>query len=613
MAKSLLDTRPDREIEGSWKSMQLATLAGGLNRQVPDHLLAETETSKAFNVCFRQNRVRVDTGYVEFGTVNTTLRGVPKGGFTHKDEAGAETIILVTDDTTYRYVAAQDAWYYLNDEDSVASPPAINTSEAAGQTILTITDNAGFANGDFVGITLDDGTEHQAQIDAVVTPGAPGDIQIDVGLASISTGGQVVKAYDLLGSDLYQVVFAVSPAQAWTIFTNGVDTPLRTDGVSVAALAGFPADTCRTMSNLLRNGVLMCGNLVEGGSEKPYKVVWSDAGNPDEWVNGIAGFENLYDSRDSIVAIIQFVLDAAIYRRSGSISRVSFTQIPGRPFAFATDIHGEDIGGEGVGPVSPNAVFNLEAGHLVFDSDGIYLYSGASSITLISNKVFDEVFGPAGDLDRKRLDRSFVGYLDQNDEVFFFYPGTGKDWPDRALVWERDANRWRKRLFENDDITFAAVIKRGAGGEPRIIDLVGTIAEQTWIIGGSTVTSEAVKFFFLGTLDGSTMQYDLVAGDEDGTAINWQIRTKAFRGPDRFVRVNEINVEYLGDAILSRIDVDGNKQTIFTLPSQLNLKRRVVPIEFVDEVIQLQFDGSASGSEVGIVTIIWREESRWTL
>jgi len=595
---------------GKWTVHTIPTLSGGVNTAVPEYLIDDAETVRCINMTLHGDRVRCDTGYVAVGT-GTTLVGRPKGAFQHRDASGNSKILLVTDNRVYEYAAhalIDDEWVYVSDGNATA---VVAPGEGIGDTVINVADTAGFVNGRPIGVTQNDGSQHQALI-VGIGAGAPGTITIDVGLTVASAATKVVvQGFVLTGNDDNQVVFAAVPSNEWVVFTNGVNYPMRYDGATVEVIPNLPSGgnfICKTLS-LYKVGYLLLGNLIEGGTARPYKVVWCDAGDPTNWSTGDASYVNLVDVRDDILCITPLG-DYVIVYRSRSVVRGEFLGLPVATFLWRTTIHGLSITSQGGGVVSANSVFALPGMHIFAGRAGIFGYDGGFSVEEISKPIYETVFSSRGDMDGSKLHRSFISYVDKEGELYYHYCAITDTFPKRAAVLDIRNGKWRTRLYQNE-LTFAVDKQRGAGEEPRIMDLVGTIGEQSWIIGGAGLSGDSPVILLGGPT--KVYEYDFVVPTEDGATMNWLIITKRFRTVNRYSRYKWFELDYKGGPIAVLRKYRGGWVNITTLPMSAIMTRRRVYDDHVSKGIQYWFWSAAAGSELGVLSMKYREEGYWSL
>jgi len=598
------------ELDPSWRSYTIPTISSGLNTAKPDYEIEDSECSAIENIAIRQGKLITDTGYVKVGAV---VRGIPKGAFVHETAAGATTLILITDATVYRYISARDEWHYISD----GVDTTLTLGEAGGVIDLDVADTAGFAAAQFVGVELDTGGQHQTTVASIPTPGAPGVIRLAVALPSAAAAAKpVVKAVDLTGGNDDQVVFSPVPSHEWTVFTNGIDRPRRYDGSTCEVIPGLPSGgdlRCKTLT-MFRDAYLILLNLTEAGVRRPYKMIWCSAGDPTTWTGGDSGDNSLVDSRDPIVAARQLGPYLWIYRRE-SFVRVGFQGLPTRTFDFKPVNFGETSGSQGVGCVAPNAVFAFTDYHVVASAERIWVNDGSGSVITISDPIFVGTFDIAGDSDRSKVHRSFFFYVEQLDELYFCYPSSSATFCNRAAVVSLTQNKiWRKRKFGHE-MTAAGSRLLGAGEAKRIVDLVGTIAQQTWRIAGTGLGAGTPNIILCGLTPLQVYEYDLSSPKDDTLDIPWFLETKNFRGFDRYIRHDMTALEVLGSATtVSRFKKEtATFEPVLSTPITTIKRTYKGHKQFISEGIKYRIFGSAAGVEIGPITAHIREESMWTL
>ena len=206
-----------KKDEDEWLYKTLITLDKGLNTARRAELLEDGELTVASNVKFLKDQVQLDTGYATFAGV---VRGVPRASYQLYKRNGSSELLLITDDTFYTLVLNE--WQYASDGNDTTT----DAGSAAGSYILSVVSETGFSPGDYMGVILDDGTQHQTTVDTTaagqITMIDP--VPVD---RSVSIGAAVVKAVDLNGTADFQISLVTMPAYDWAVFTNGLD-PVKT-------------------------------------------------------------------------------------------------------------------------------------------------------------------------------------------------------------------------------------------------------------------------------------------------------------------------------------------------------------------------------------------------
>ena len=201
----------------SWAVDTFPSLSAGVNLSAPDDLIDDQEATAIVNLSIRDGRVRSDSGFGEFGA-NTTLRGTPKAGTVYRNSSGVETFVLITDSTVYKYFAGTDKgvdqFHYIRWADNIGGRAGngfttLDANENGGQTVISVAATDRFLVDDYVGIQLNDGTEHQSKVTAIsagatitIEDALPG----DSGSVVASSGREVTLAVPLTGDNANQVV-----------------------------------------------------------------------------------------------------------------------------------------------------------------------------------------------------------------------------------------------------------------------------------------------------------------------------------------------------------------------------------------------------------------------
>lgn len=607
--------RPSKQ-EADWEILTIPILSGGLNTRGSPELIDGQETPRSENMSFREERTRSDLGYIQFADITlVSLHGQVQGVYQHRTAAGTTEDLLVTKLSLFSYNLTNDAWEIKPGGVLGDGNTTLSSGETLGTTVIRVADTVGFTVGKLVGIRLDDGTQ---DLTTVVSISAGVSITIFTGLTDDAASGlAMIQGPVFAGTDVHQIVFVPVPEKEWTAFTNGVDVPFKYDGSTCEIIPNLPFSgniICRTMVMFKNTLVLM--NIVENGSEKPYLVMWSDVGDVEEWVLGDAGNNPLVDARDDIIAANPLGRDIIIYRKK-SIVRMEFVGAAFELFRWRTMVFGEILGAQGVGAASPNSVFALADQHIVLAQEGIYLYKGGISIELISQKLFAGTFDRDGDVDPNKSLRNFSQYFDRTNEVYFMYADLENTFPSKALVLDVETFRWRKRKFLSTFVGSGIRTEVNATGIA-IINLVGTIIEQTWIIGGAAAQGGIPDVMLVSpttTTVGRVVRIDYITEQEADNDIAWRVETKDFRAGDRLWRVDWIEIKVKGPAVTIEKSYDNGRSFTdvgVTTATGAFAKSRFF-IQEVTEQVRFKFSADSGGAELGVIQFKIREEARWDL
>ncbi|KKL47998.1 hypothetical protein LCGC14_2329900, partial [marine sediment metagenome] len=156
---NLFETAPEEQQPSAdeWHFENVDRLNRGINQAERTELLQDGQSLTADNIRFERGQVLVDFGYKTFGQV---IRGSPRADFQFFLKNGSSILILITNLTFYRWVDTVSEWQYPSN----GTKTTMNTAEAAGGTTLDVVSITGFSDGDFIGVELDSGKQHQTTI-----------------------------------------------------------------------------------------------------------------------------------------------------------------------------------------------------------------------------------------------------------------------------------------------------------------------------------------------------------------------------------------------------------------------------------------------------------------
>lgn len=223
--------------------------------------------------------------------------------------------------------------------------------------------------------------------------------------------------------------FNTSLSQLWIFATNGRDPVQKWDGLSArfSDLGGGPhisADVADYQSLLVHL------NVTEGGTERPRKVKWSDAGLPETYTGGLSGFLTLFQGASHGVALEPLGNYLVAYRER-AIHLLSFV---GPPFVLA-----QRQVVDGVGLVGRRAILNLDNKHIFLSNDNIYIFNGVD-LEDVGSEIREELFNT---IDPKYVARSLIALDESRLEMFLVVPTPGSGGvPDTWWVWNLVTGAW---------------------------------------------------------------------------------------------------------------------------------------------------------------------------
>lgn len=570
------DSFPDKlnELDG-WEYHFAELITGGEDISVRSELIKENGVIDAENLFFLKGRIVKDTGYVSFGAV---VRGTPRFAYQFFLTDGSSALTLLTNTTFYKWNASTLEWQYV----SGGNATTLSVAASATDTSITVVDASGFADGDYIGILLDDGTEDKTTVN-----GAPAGNVITLtdaitGAAAISNA--VVEPLLLSGDNDVPTSVVTWAAKDRMYFTNGVDTPQYYDGTECQDIPSLPGSTftCRLIS--IFNDFIQLLFTTEDGTAHPQRIRWSNAGFDDQW-NALVNFNDFHQTEDWITAVEPIGPYNIIYRERGII-RQSFLGEADKTWDFIPTISGE-------GAVSADAVVSLGDSHIVFGNSNIYEYFGEFDLTPIGDEIYDRVFGINGDLNPAAIGNVFSVYVEELDEVWMFYPQNADTAPKIALRYKVSTKAWSHRTWP------VSVVGFGFYQTPAALtweNAQGTWADQTsaWV---TKVFLDASPTTLLCDADSVRVnEYDYVQTQDNGSDISYVLETKDYYHPVRDLRFDRFDFMILGSNVL--IEYSNDKGVTWTTlgtksPGAIHAKAAIWK-QFVAPRIRFRLSGTST-------------------
>lgn len=522
--------------EKTWEYKHIDAFTKGLNLSVRGDKIEDGELLQANNVVFEEDRIRIDTGYIPFFEA---IRGAPRAVYQLFKRSGTSELLLVTNSTLYK--AQLDQWQYVKGTAGTTTTAQLNASG----TNLTVTSITGFSNGDFIGVTLDNGLQHKTTIN-----GAPSGTTIvmadpvPIG-RTVLNGASVIKAVILNGSFDLAISLVTLPFNDWFVFTNGVDNPKRYNGTDCVDVPNLPSAgnvQCRVVA-LFQNYLLLI-NTIEGGTALPQRIRWCDTADPTNWTTGNAGFKDMYNSEDFLVAAALLGPYMILYKERGII-RMEYVGSSEKLFHFEPTVSGE-------GTFSQDGVIDLGDYHVVVGNANIYNYSGAYTLEPVGDKIWSRMFGVRGELNPEFKHRSFGFYVEELDEIWIFFPAGTSQFPNKMVRWRQEFDAWSDRNFNRDMVGYGfylATTARPWSG------LVGNWLQQVWKWNAVSVLANS-PITLLCNSTNQVYSYDYVEPLDNGLPINYSFETKDFTNPQFFLRTDEIRFRAKGSNILVEYSFD---------------------------------------------------------
>lgn len=515
------------EADQSWQYKNIPILSGGLNADEDASVIDDAELVRADNVDYDESILVPVDGYAVFAG-DIAIRGHPRRIVQYTELAGTERLVLITNDTMYEKVGTE--WHYVGD----GADTELDAAAAQNDTTISVDDSTGFTAGEYIGIGLDNGSQHQTTIASV--DGSGDNITIDDALpSSAAAASDVVQAPVLNGLDEEYVDYVVVFSQNWLVVTNGVDVVKRFDGTNLEDAPGLPSsgNTVAKLVQLFGNRLCLL-RTVEGGSSRPHRFRWSAKGDPTDWSGADTGFTDIIDTEDLIVAAERLGPYLVIYKEL-SIVRTAAVETSVQTFEFANAVIGE-------GAASPGAVAVRDNEHILVGRYNIYKYLGGNDLQPVGNKIFRSFISSRSDLNRERAERVFATAVSALDEVWFFLVTGGNNYPDKALRLDFRRSRWTVRVFNHGVVDMAEYSEFGI---TTYNDLAGTTYND---LSGRSYNSFApgagnISYVFPSPDGNTTYRIQNVLSDDDGTDIEANVETRDFGNPHFKGRLNSLDIE----------------------------------------------------------------------
>lgn len=561
------------DISDSWDYKYVDSFKGGINVSLPENRISDNELVSAKNVFFREGILQSDTGYTTFGIL---VRGIPRITFQFFKKDGTSELVLVTDSTFYSWLVNE--WQYVSDGISTTT----TNDEIAGQTVIEVPSTVGFTATDYIGIGLSDGTQHRTTI-ASISAGVS--ITIDDAIPvgkNTGVGAVVLKAVDLAGSLDVQISLVVLPSVDWLIFTNGIDNVKRYDGTDCIDVPNLPSagnTQCRLVG-VLENHLILA-HTVEGGTRYPQRVRRSDTADPTNWTTGNAGYTDLYDSEDWLVAL-SYLGPYMILYRERSIVRVEYIGSVDVLFDFEYTASGE-------GAVSQDSVIDLGDHHIFMGNANFYEYRGGYDYSSVGDNIYDLVFSTLGDLSPSYKQRSFGFFVEELNELWFFYATSGNTIPNKLLRYNTTNKNWFTRNFSDSFVGFGLY---QSTNDRTWNDLVGDWTAQNWSWDSRQLLANSPTTHLCST-DLQVYEYNYSEVTDNGVAIDYLLETKDFGHPRFKSRFDLYDLKVQGTDILFEFSKDEGVswETLTTITSG-NITRVTRNKQIVTQYLRFRLSGS---------------------
>lgn len=278
----------------------------------------------------------------------------------------------------------------------------------------------------------------------------------------------------------------IDKVQLW----NGI-----TPGFADASVNAVPAKYLAEIANHL-----VVGNTIEAGNAAPQRVRWTGAGDATDWISFNAGQVDLFNDFGPITGIIKLYQTGFIFQYRG-ICFANPTGLGVRPFDFPS------FGARARGNVMPYSldVFN-ETLAFYGGEDNIYMFTGTACEPVgdapmqgsrIRVGARTKIFADIRAVDLNTVWGVVTTEINGRDfnAYWLIIPGVS------VWVLNIDEMNWTRFTYGTGTSKVVTARPFSNAGPIRIIDLVGSIADQNWT-PATLVNANVLDSFLLGFSDG---------------------------------------------------------------------------------------------------------------
>lgn len=389
------------------------------------------------------------------------------------------------------------------------------------------------------------------------------------------------------------------------LMTNGVDNPLQWTGTTgtnpdhfmrwVPLYANFV--TCKWIKTFKEH--LFLGS-VETSISEPSLIAWSDSGDFEDFTNGNAGAQILYDLTTGIQQLVPLGDRLGIYSQDAIATAV----FVGLPFVFVF----ETIIPEGTRLASSNGIVSINVGHVYGSQENYYLFDGSRGLRTLGDRIRTDY---KNSKDHDTLYKAAAVNDFAKRTIYFEFPDLDSSAIIYALYYDAFdlSNRiWTKvqyadaprayGFFTNtftytwDDTTQEAALATTLG----LSDLPWSEEIGSWSNEGEQADFPVLVF---GDASGNVYMVSESVLTDNGTTQDGYYETGDFTVPEEFLsslgRWGEIEFEAAGDSVGVYVKGEVGARLI-TVDSSLTLAtgytRYKLPIDVTDKTLRVRFEFS---------------------
>lgn len=292
------------------------------------------------------------------------------------------------------------------------------------------------------------------------------------------------------------------------ISTNYVNAMYKWTGSGNQVLLGGSPPKAKYLTYL--SPYVLAAYTDDGASVEPWRVAWSDTGNPEAWSGGNSG-ERLLSDEPSVIQNIKKLNEFAAVYKKDSLWLGRKVDPP--------DIFRFDNIMTGIGLAAPRCLADAEGRHYFMSANDFHVWNGLRHDS-IGAPVREHIFSR---INRSNLNRCFAIHVQTLYEIWFFIAVSGDSWPTEVWKYNYKLGFWYQDTCDG--------ITAGARWENTSIitwdTAVGTWDEQqiAWDEASQGANAEQIM---LGNSAGLSAYVDYTTTNDFGVAVSARFESKDF-------------------------------------------------------------------------------------
>lgn len=341
-------------------------------------------------------------------------------------------------------------------------------------------------------------------------------------------------------ADRISVAFPLLSGNRILTYTNGVDAIRKWTGSGNDADLGGTPPKCKFL--LYFSSYLILANITNDGfgNVRPWRVQWSDTGDPENWTTGNSGSRELLEDSSEITAVGYFGQYATIHKDNAIY--VCYPVNSSSIFQFERKE-------TGAGAALGTPVLSLPTGEQMFLSrDGFRLFNGVGA-PLIDVPISDEI---REYLNPQHAYKTWAKIVRENDEAWFGVPIGDQEEPSTIFKF----NYVTRQIYKDTGEDFTACGDyKNTEGQTTWDELSHTW--DSWLGPWDSISLSSLNpIIAFGTSEGLVLKQSTGSSDS-GEAIESDWKSKSFSSSDYnlpsgyLMEWSEINIVAKGTGTLT--------------------------------------------------------------